>query len=241
MGFRENLWGFLGFLSENSPTAATAADSARRRGVVVLDHLCYNYYMSTHNYKTISDAEARRRIERDKAFGFAASRAARRALYPILFPDASLEFTEQLSTYVNHPCRQALDYWLGIDIVVTARTAHLPFPVQFTVQERFRRPSPWRFVDVTLTAFNQNTGGPSEAFTSHAAFLLYAYYNPETGQFPAATWINLPALKEGLAAGKIRTGEHVNPKGHLFYSYPLADLRACGALLWVRGEGKPTA
>ncbi|MFW6025147.1 MAG: hypothetical protein ACOCRX_02285, partial [Candidatus Woesearchaeota archaeon] len=77
--------------------------------------------------------------EKNGLFSNRAHQAARRLLYPLIFPSSALEF--EAETLLHESKRgQILDGEMAVDRVVRVKRANLHKGLNFTIQERFRRP-----------------------------------------------------------------------------------------------------
>jgi hypothetical protein len=134
----------------------------------------------------------------------AAHVAARRDIYPCLFPGASLAY-ECHSAWTDERARR-YDAEFAVDITVSIAAPErlrLEHPIPIYVQERFREPGMLRFDDLTITVWNGASDSPSELYKLAADYLAYGYYDSAADHFADWLVINVASVKRALALGEL--------------------------------------
>jgi len=102
---------------------------------------------------------------------------AQKEIYPKLF-DAPIERLSFRSTSLSMGKKEnILDGEMAIDRIISISVKKLKFPIEFTVQERFRRIQYQRYQDITITEFNMQTGQKSELYKLNSGIFVYGYYD----------------------------------------------------------------
>jgi hypothetical protein len=96
-----------------------------------------------------------------------------------------------------------LDTKLGVDYIVEVTNEKLQKEVQFWIQERFRTTRYQSYQTITLIESNCYSGHLSEIYKSKAQFLVYGYYDEETGWLTQAVVVSLPQLFQKIAMNQI--------------------------------------
>lgn len=140
--------------------------------------------------------------------------AAQTLVYPEIFqlPYDRLTFE---STLVNDGAKGAvLDGDMAIDKIVKVTAIHDKFrqPIQFTVQERFRKMEFMKWQDITITEWNHRSGLPSELYKLAANLFVYGYFDPATETFGDAVAVNVTSLLYKLCNGELQFGCKKNPR-----------------------------
>lgn len=120
-------------------------------------------------------------------FSDAAHEAARTLIYPYVFSAATnsnIEAVEYVSTQVNMGGKAAiLDGEMAVDRIVQVQSRNFQKPIEFTVQERFRKPQYAGFQDMTITEWNHSSNQPSELYKIRSGLFVYGYYDPDNKNF----------------------------------------------------------
>jgi len=146
------------------------------------------------------------------AFTDRAHMAARDHLYPSLFPQSRIEYDRVTSVKTNN--RHAiLDGELAIDVVLHV-DMQLPKPMQFTVQERFRKTQYQKFADLTITEWNHATGLPSELHKLASDLFVYGYYDERMHALTEALVIYSAPLKRALVSKQIMFERRLNTRSN---------------------------
>lgn len=166
----------------------------------------------------------------NKDFTNVAHNAARRDIYPALFPHAHyISFVEQLDVKED-AVWSMLDGKLGIDRIAEVYGGTAAHPLTFTVQERFRRAQYASYRDVTITKFNTETEMPSELHKLGAQLFIYGYYDDSSDKFVDFVVINTVRMIRALIGGlTYRTGFN-NRSKQSFISIAFNDLEQHGIL-----------
>ncbi|GAC1694678.1 MAG: hypothetical protein PVS3B3_18940 [Ktedonobacteraceae bacterium] len=145
---------------------------------------------------------------------------ARELVYPAIF-----NTSKDRIHYLELKDAQDRDYNKAIDRTIAVDVEGLHAPISFTVQERFRKPKYSSEKDIAITAFNNTSGLISELYKIEAFYMLYAYFDPETGQFIEVIMIRVPVFLEYLVKGSLSYEDHLNPRSNqTFYCFKFDDL-----------------
>jgi len=148
------------------------------------------------------------------AFSEQAHLAAQNLVYPNIFKTTRDKLTFE-STLVNDSAKGAvLDGDMAIDKIVKVAAVHNLFkhPIQFTVQERFRRMEFMKWGDITITEWNNHSGLPSELYKLAANLFVYGYYDPATNSFGDAIALSVTDLLIKLCDGGLNFTYKNNPR-----------------------------
>jgi hypothetical protein len=165
-------------------------------------------------------------------FSNRAHEAAKRLLYPSIFnvPFSALEFE---STLLEQDAKsKLLDGQMGIDRLVRVRVDSLPAPLEFAIQERFRRVRFMNYKDLTITEWNYASGIKSELYKIKAGMFLYGYYDEQTSSFPDAICINTDGLKYALISGNISYVRRRNKKQQSFLAFKFVNLHDASVVMY---------
>jgi len=150
------------------------------------------------------------------AFSEQAHLAAQDLVYPAIFKTTRDKLTFE-STLVNDNAKGAvLDGDMAIDKIVKVTAIHDLFkqPLQFTVQERFRRMEFMKWQDITITEWNNRSGLPSELYKLAANIFVYGYFDPAAHSFGDAIALNVTSLLMRLCDGGLQFAYNKNPRSN---------------------------
>jgi len=150
------------------------------------------------------------------AFSEQAHVAAQDLIYPAIFRTSRDKLTFE-STLVNDSAKgEVLDGDMAIDKIVKVAAVHDLFkqPIQFTVQERFRRMEFMKWQDITITEWNNRSGLPSELYKLSANIFVYGYYDPAANSFGDAIALNVTSLLTRLCDGELQFAYNKNPRSN---------------------------
>ena len=163
----------------------------------------------------------------NQAFSDAAHMAARRHIYPNLFSCHPVAEIAYVSTGLDGAAKgRILDGEMGIDRIVRITCQDFAAPLEFTVQERFRRVQYATWNDITVTEWNHRTNLPSELHKINAGIFVYGYFDPEAGNF--VNWVAADTMKliYAVSIGQLRYKRFGNQRsGQTFVSFSFDDLR----------------
>ena len=145
--------------------------------------------------------------------------AAEKDIYPFLFnADAkNLSFEETIIDNDNPSDRyNILDGEQGIDYIVKVSVKGFNFPLNFSIQERFRKAIPkyTRYRDLTITEMNKNSGKPSELYKIGAGIFIYGYYDFEEKYFTEVVVVNTAKMLLSLAKEELIYSWGNNPRSN---------------------------
>jgi len=155
--------------------------------------------------------------------------------YPVLFaaPRKNLDFVD--TSLAVGDKEQILDGQMAVDrlVHVTSSALHNNYPLEFTVQERFRRPSYQGRQDVTITVWNYASNLPSELYKLNAGIFVYGYandsYNPT--DLLEAYAIDTTRVLYLLSINKIAHSIQKNKKNQSFIGIKMDTLRHTGCMM----------
>jgi len=156
--------------------------------------------------------------------------AARLHVYPNLFPChtvSDIAYVSMVSGDGQRPTKgRILDGEMGIDRLVRITCQDLSAPLEFTVQERFRRVQYATWNDLTVTEWNHMTNRPSELHKINAGIFIYGYFDPELDNF--AHWVAADTMRliYAVSIGRLKYKRFGNQRtGQTFVSFTFDDLR----------------
>jgi hypothetical protein len=128
--------------------------------------------------------------------------------------------------------RTERDYEHDEDVEVEVFKSELSYPVQISVQERFRRKRYAKHRDVTIAYYDEANDEPSHLFDSHADLLLYGYYDGETDTLLETVLADMTQIKVLVARGAVDfdTRKHGEKLLH-FVAISFDQLQDEGAIL----------
>lgn len=145
----------------------------------------------------------------NRAFSDKGHLCAQAAIYPLIFPNSSLQFVPLPEEQVR-----TLDADMGTDRHVLVKVHSLREAFSVLVQERFRRARFADFQDVTITEWNHNSNLPAELYKIKAEMFLYAYYDEMSDSFLEAIALSMLALKVKIAQGSIAHDPELNTRSN---------------------------
>lgn len=178
----------------------------------------------------------------DANFSGLAHEAAKRLVYPKIFPGHEYRFEEN-TLMRESDMGKILDGRMGIDRVayVRPRSMHLRGWFPFTIQERFRRPSYRGYSDLTITEWNHASGTPSELYKLFANLFIYGYYDPDSDKFGDCVCVSVTKMLFFLL--RAEKGEdflvRMNKKHQSFIAVEFRLLKERGCILYHQGERPP--
>jgi hypothetical protein len=152
-------------------------------------------------------------------FSQVAHKAARRLLYPRMFPRCQLKYC-CCDVAEENTFHYDLDKKMGIDKVILVRAPHFKEFTPLTVQERFRTMDDYRYREVTITEWNHLSDRASEFYKLYAHYFVYGYYDKEANMFAEAIVLNVAALNTYLLTLP-RLKRQTNKKGQAFVCLPI--------------------
>lgn len=115
----------------------------------------------------------------------------------------------------------------GIDYRIRVYSRSVAEPIQFTVQERWRRPRASRFREITMTEYDIQTRSYGEMYKIAADFLMYGYYNEKKRAFGEVIIVPVSALLLLLAKGAVEGGrKQIESKNAIIRTVPFDELFA---------------
>lgn len=180
--------------------------------------------------------------EGNKTFTDKCHLIAQEKFYPVVF-NATKDKIEFVDTSLSKGEKeQILDGQMAVDRILHVTVANLKQPLEFTVQERFRRPENVKWQDVTITEWNCNSNLPSELYKLNAGMFVYGYANHsiDPTDLIEAYAIDTTKVLHLIATGKIGYIRKPNPKNQIFIGLKISELRRTGCVI-VEYHGNTTA
>lgn len=175
------------------------------------------------------------------AFSDKAHIAAQTQIYPHVFNTSSENITYETVTLSENPDDQRskiLDGELAIDRVINVSLKTFPFPLSYTVQERFRKTKFKKYQDITITEYNHNSGLPSELYKLSGGLFVYGYYDDEKDKIDQFVVFSSSALLVNIASGVLKIDKRgINPRSNQsFVTFKFDTLRKHGLILSEGGS-----
>lgn len=175
------------------------------------------------------------------AFSDKAHIAAQTQIYPLVFNTTSENITYESVTMSDSPednRKKILDGEMAVDRVLSVSAKSLPFPLSYTVQERFRRTNAKKWQDITITEFNTESGLPSELYKLSGGLFVYGYYNETEDNIEQFVVFSSSALLLCLASGDLKIDARgMNPRSkQTFITFKFDNLRKHGLILSEGGQ-----
>jgi len=170
----------------------------------------------------------------NQAFSDDAHQIAQKEIYPHLFAcmtrNGDLPLTFESTTFALGERERLLDAEMSVDRIVRINGRRAP--LQFTVQERFRRASYVQRQDVTVTAWNSYSDTPSELYKMDSALFVYGYFDSRRLTFLDWIAFHTSIFKCAVIDGRLSLGREItNKKGQIFYGIPFQNLRRVQGLV----------
>jgi len=128
--------------------------------------------------------------EENQKFTDMAHIAATKQIYPELFMTDNFEIRDT-SLSIGEKER-IIDGEMAIDKIVYVKKQGLNAPIEFMIQERFRRKEYLKYQDITITEWNHKTDIKSELFKLNAGIFIYGYYDHENNDI--LDWVAINTL-----------------------------------------------
>ena len=124
-----------------------------------------------------------------------------------------------------------LDGQMAVDRLVRVTVSGFREPIEYTVQERFRRHRYSAYRDITITEWNHASGKPSELYKIKCDVMTYGYYHEHENTFGEVVAIDVAAFKMALTRGKISYVRKRTPKQQDFICIGFDALHAAGVVM----------
>lgn len=172
--------------------------------------------------------------EDNKGFSDKAHQCAREHVYPkLLGVDASLITYEEQGDLLTDKKWELLDGEFAIDRIVKIKVANLRYPLEITVQERFRKPEKQKFQDITITEFNPSSGERGELYKLKSQLFVYGYYDGDKNTMLDCIAVNIPSTLIALGNGSISHTIDSNPRtAQPFLGLTFSDLHKANVVEW---------
>lgn len=177
----------------------------------------------------------------NSAYSDKAHVAAQTQLYPHVFNTTSENiFYESvtISESQEDKRKQILDGEMAVDRIVNVSIKQFPFPLSYTVQERFRKTKFKKFQDITITEYNYSSGLPSELYKLSGGLFVYGYYNDESNTIEQYVVFSSSAVLLSIASGELKMDHRgINPRSNQsFICFKFDTLRKHGLILAEGGN-----
>lgn len=169
---------------------------------------------------------------RNQLFSDEAHLSAQTQIYPMLFnvdPDQLRFTTTSLSTGEKE---RILDGEMAIDRIVHVHVHWFKSEIEFTVQERFRKPKFLPYQDITITEWNNTTNLKSELFKLNAGIFLYGYFDEKQSKILDWIAVNTVGLLFRLVKKEPQVKRGNNPRSNQsFLTFKFEHLMKAGVVL----------
>lgn len=162
-------------------------------------------------------------------FSLKAHMSAKEKIYPKIFPHGTIKS-------IKHENGSKADLREKIDVKVIVEQNGIE--VCYTIQERWRRVEYANKRDVTITAYNNESGIAAEFYKGEMHFVLYGYWDEKKDEFGEVIFCNFPAMRYKQLIGTLYPGRKINPKGQDFFTYHFSVLRNKDCVEWSNFELK---
>jgi hypothetical protein len=177
--------------------------------------------------------------QHNQDFSNKAHAAAQSLVYPQLFGCEREMMTFDSASVSDGGEKAILDGQMAVDRLVKVTVSGFRQPIEYTVQERFRRHRYSAYRDITITEFNHASGKPSELYKIKCDVMTYGYYHDHENTFGEVIAINVAAFKLSLTRGEISYSRKRNPKQQDFICIDFDDLNAAGVVLAHLNKPQP--
>jgi hypothetical protein len=170
----------------------------------------------------------------NKGFSDKAHENAKTSVYPkMLNVDVGrISYAVQEDLLIDKAWEQ-LDGKMAIDRIVKLSVQGLRYPLELTVQERFRRPSALSKQDITITEYNPKSDTPSELYKIKAHYFVYGYYDEYKNQMMDCIAVNVAEMLTGIATSNLKYTTARNPTtSQPFIAITFDDLHTAGLVKW---------
>jgi len=168
----------------------------------------------------------------NQQFSDMAHEAAQELIYPKIFETTKDRLTFVSTSLATSDKNRILDGEMATDRIVNVTVNTLRRPLQFTIQERFRRVQYSRFQDVTITEWNNRSGQPSELYKLNSGVFVYGYFDDTRKTFDDWVAFNTVGFLYVMASGKCTVQKRRNGRSSQdFYTVPFDFLQQNGLIL----------
>lgn len=162
----------------------------------------------------------------NQRFSDAGHLAAQAMIYPQLFATEQENLSFETTSLSTSEKNRILDGEMATDRIVRVTVEYLRNPIQFTIQERFRRAQYASFQDITVTEWNCTTDLPSELYKLNSGIFVYGYFDQATNNFVDWVAFNTVGLLHAIVTGKAPLSSGYNPRSNQdFYTFTFAYLQ----------------
>ena len=168
----------------------------------------------------------------NQAFSDLAHLSAQSLIYPKLFNIGKSQLEFESTSLSMGDKQKILDGQMAVDRIVKVSVNWFNAPIEFTVQERFRRPEFARYKDITITEWNHKTNVKSELYKLNAGIFLYGYFDDNLEVFDDWIAVNTTSLLHRLVVRKPKIKLEFNPRSNQsFYCLEFEHLEKAGVVL----------
>lgn len=165
-------------------------------------------------------------------FSDEAHKYAQDFIYPKLFNTDRENLSFECTSLGTSDKNKILDGEMATDRIVRVTVDFLHGPIQFTVQERYRKPEYARWKDITITEWNCATNLPSELYKLNAGIFVYGYFDDIKKVFLDWVGVNTVGLLLGILSDTLAVDKKTNPRsGQTFFGVSFYSLRKSGLLI----------
>jgi len=168
--------------------------------------------------------------ESNAQFSEQAHLAAQTQIYSKLFIGMKLEFVSTLLSMGE--ANAILDGQMGVDRIIKVYSENHKSPIEFTSQERFRRPKFSKYKDLTITEWSHSSNMPSELYKIKSGLFVYGYFDPDSNLFIDWIVVDTTSMLYNLVTRRLRFTTGTNTRSNqTFITLNFEDLEVSGSVL----------
>jgi hypothetical protein len=176
--------------------------------------------------------------QHNQDFSDKAHAAAQSLVYPQLFKCHEDRLTFDSASVSDGGEKAILDGQMAVDRLVKVTVDGLRYPIEHTVQERFRRPGYRNYRDITITEWNHASNQPSELYKIKCGIFTYGYYHEDSNCFGDVIAVDVSAFLMAMTTGGLSYSKKTNRKRQDFICITFEALHEAGVVLAHMDEAK---
>jgi hypothetical protein len=174
----------------------------------------------------------------NQIFSNNAHEACEEQVYPIVFGRSRSELVFRNTGLMSGGDGEILDGKMGVDWCVGVNDERLKFPIEHSIQERFRKTRYMSNHDLTITEHNERSGQPSELYKIKSGFFLYGYFDEESVLMREWVAVDTTRMLMAIHSGTMRWDRGFNPRSkQTFISIKFRELFYCRVLIAYKQDG----
>lgn len=175
----------------------------------------------------------------NQLFSNKAHEACEDQVYPIIFGRNRSELVFKNTGLMSGGDGEILDGKMGVDWCVSVYHERLKFPIEHSIQERFRKTQYMSNHDLTITEHNERSGQPSELYKIKSGIFLYGYFDEKSGLMREWVAVDTTKMLMAIHSDELRWDRGFNPRSNqTFISIKFRELYFCRVLIAYKQDGK---